>query len=340
MRGYKFPMPSTSMCGGGGGEEDLCMLDVSQTPAIGPEQPRKLQIRIPRKLHRTISNRSQVCRRRVGCRRAIRRGVANRTTRPSSFRCPSLKFQRSAEKHCAERASRLPKHLSSPSLQLCQPKPASRGEKRASYGSADSAHATLPLVRGVPATHWAGKKRASRDLSCQARPANHSPVARRLPLLTFGRFKHPGPAPRKPAKTSRCESLLEPPLVARPLLAAVPVQSITAQDLLHSGSPSLSLVFFLLVSLSAEYRIVSTLSLYRYLHPPVHSLSLDFHPEAAQLPPVLALWSSPAALAPLASTRLSSDPDPGPRQPPHRCPETQSTARPPQHQPPDCRLPA
>lgn len=77
---YDFPMSSMSI--GGGGGKILYALDVSQTPAIGPEQPREFQIQIPRKLHKTISNRSQVCKRRAGRRRAIRRGVADRTTRP------------------------------------------------------------------------------------------------------------------------------------------------------------------------------------------------------------------------------------------------------------------
>lgn len=56
-----------------GGRRILYALDVSQTPAIGPEQPRKPQIQVHRKLNKSISNRSQVCKRRAGRRRAIRR---------------------------------------------------------------------------------------------------------------------------------------------------------------------------------------------------------------------------------------------------------------------------
>lgn len=77
------------------------MRTTAHSPAIGPEQPRKIVIAVPQELEMTVPNGSEISKRRACRGRADGLGRRKSDDCRASLAGPSLKFQRSHEKRYA-----------------------------------------------------------------------------------------------------------------------------------------------------------------------------------------------------------------------------------------------
>lgn len=80
------------------------MRTTARNPAIGPEQPRKIEIVAPQELEMTVPNGSEISKRCADCCRADGPGRRKSDDCRASLTGPSLKFQRSHEKRYAEQS--------------------------------------------------------------------------------------------------------------------------------------------------------------------------------------------------------------------------------------------